>query len=321
MYAKFVDGVTSIKDFVYMVFVIGPFVFALFLLCKFILVQSVKHVLSIFLNMIMWMIESLAYVLGIDRSTPSPFFYGIMLRCLKVSSHDIGSSISTPIRVDRFAMLSNLFAQNALAPRYANRIFLVCAPKSKEENLEKALMQFLYDRLRAEAISQTLINPTGNFDLLAECPNLAKVSGLERFPANFKSIRDTAIEEILRSTPNVNALSVNQYNLLVELIKMIMIKKAYENIRIFNNSIGSVQVGNIISEMCSKDFMPSCKDMIGFISASFNIGVEIMTPSNKVANLYNTLNATFIRVPIGMTPPISTMRLLEQESGSYTLVV
>lgn len=325
IYEEISDALVAIKNAGYMLFTLGPFIFALLILCWLMIVRYARDYIRELLNMVEQVILSLKYLFGLEQRPPGPQASFIEQSFIRFTSfsHDKTRDVLLRRTPPRAGILRNIFIPNALAGTpYANNTYLAYNPANKEENLSKALVHFLYNRLRTEAMSQTLANPAGNFDLLAECPNLAAIQGLEGFPEDFKCIKDLAMKHILQPTRNANNLSVIQCYLMIELIKAIIIKKAYERMGlIIPQGCRRDQFDNLINKMPNNDFISTDLDTRRFICMSLNIGIDVLRPGNKINNLYNNhLIIPQYPFPPPFAPPPTTMTLLEQEEGSYTLI-
>lgn len=268
-----------------------------------------------------WLLMQIFRVAATSSSPPRPCFDDILLRCLRSCAQRKSLQIHLPRSPDVFAQLRSLpFFDSLRRTSLESYMYMVCNPANKEENLSKALLHFLYNRLCIEAMSKSFSNPDGSFDLLAECPDLAKTPGLKEFPDLFKTIKDVAVKEVFESVANVDQLSDVQCDLVMELIKMVMIKKAYEDLEGFEASIGRTHLHKLIDQMARNKFLPSNKDMLKLVSKSLSTSVHVLAPDKKVAkkDVYgrHTIKKTCTTViPISLEPLI----LYEQKDDSYVL--
>lgn len=221
--------------------------------------------------------------------------------------------------VDVFKKLRDLPSLECLrGTQLGSYSYMVCDPKDKDENLCKALLHTMYNRLCNEAMSKNPLNPHGSFDLLAECPKLCESHELIVFHDIFKTIKNHAVE-VLRQVHRIEHLSDPQRVLLVELIKVIIIKKVYENLENVQASIDVPQLNWLISQMILNDFVPSTKDTLKLVSNSLSISIHVLKPGNKVSNSNAYGNYSFDNYETTSTS-VQEMVLLDQnKDNSYVL--
>lgn len=305
-----------LKDVVCIILIFAPYVYVLCTGFLF-LARCVMNVLIEFSNTVKRMLNRLRYLFRAKKHPTDTYSLAVPIklssRCFSLFYRGMNPSQR---EVYRLSLLRNLFVENALNghQQYVDGLYLVCDPATKEENLSRALLYFVYGKLVSEARSPSPLN------LFAECPDLANVPGLETFQRTFKDIKDFVVKEILPNNLRVEGLSDLDYNIMIEFIKLIMIKKAHENVQDFRNAIGKKQLDNLINEMYVKSFIPSSSDMIKLISRSFSIEISILKPGCKAAHQYTSFEILNCNAISRSSRAQGKMNLLEQGENSYTLI-
>lgn len=277
-----------------------------------------RQTLALFMWMTMLFLQFLEWFFRATPPTgpPQPPFRNISRRCMV---HAFKARTVRDTRMeDTFRKLRDYPSLDTLrGTTLESYEYIVCNPNEKEKNLSNALLHYMFSMLRSEA---GLENATGDFVFLTECPDLESYPMLKGFPKVFKAVKDNAVE-ILQRVRDIKRLTADEHELLIELIKVIMIKKAYEDLEHTRISIGTGQLDKLIVQMAQNRFMPSNKDMLRLVSKTLGFTVHVVKPGDRIEGTeaykaFTTERASINAATIGHPkPPV----LLEQSKDSYTL--